>query len=278
MAIYKLSRRKFLIVAGSLAAVSLAKGKVIDIKKAIDVERTKSKYRWAMFVDAEKCTKCIKELYGTLDPKKLPEDVKPPCVKACDYENNIPQFKDPLRTPHWIKIIEVEPEYGGSPIAMPVMCNHCEYPACAKVCPTKATFKRPDGIVLIDYHRCIGCRYCMIACPYGARSFNWYEPLEGLPNHRPTNPLVPTRGHGIVEKCTFCVQIVDREVYLAEKEGRKPRPVPACVRACKKEGKGALVFGNILDPTSEIYKMITKYRVIQLRPEFGTDPHVYYRL
>ncbi len=263
MAIYELSRRKFLIVAGSLAIASLAGGNVLAFKKAIEKERERSKYKWAMFVDATKCTECV---------KSIGLDKKPPCVIACDRENNVPEFGDKLRDPQWIKIIGLKSELSGEVIYFPLMCQHCEHPACAEVCLSKATFVRPDGIVLIDYHRCIGCRYCIVACPFGARSFNWYPPEEGL---KEISPLVQTRGHGIVEKCTFCVERIDREVQRAEKEGRKPKPIPACVEACP---NNALVFGNILDPDSDVYKMVVKYKPIRLRAELGTNPSVYYRL
>ena len=222
-----------------------------------------------MFVDASKCTECV---------KRVGLDKKPPCVIACDRENNVPEFEDKLRDVQWIKIIGLKSEVTGEEIYMPLLCQHCEFPACAEVCLSKATFVREDGIVLIDYHRCIGCRYCIVACPYGARSFNWYHPEEGMPEHKPINPLVQTRGHGIVEKCTFCVERIDKEVYLAEKEGRKPKPIPACVEACHKEGMGALVFGNILDPDSEVYKMVARYKPIKLRADLGTNPSIYYKL
>ncbi len=263
MSVYWLSRRKLLIVAGSLTLTSTV-GSVLALEKLKKEEG--SKYKWAMLVDVEKCTECIKE---------RGKYTKPPCVVACDMENNVPEFDDPLRDPQWIKIVELKPETGGESIFIPLMCNHCEYPACAQVCLSKATYKRPDGIVVIDYHRCIGCRYCIIACPYGSRSFNWFPPEEGLEH---INRETQTRGHGIVEKCTFCVHRVDKEVNRAELEGRKPKPVPACVEACHRDGKGSLVFGNLLDEESEIYKIVKEGKVITLRPEFGTKPHVFYKL
>jgi len=262
MTIYRLSRRKFLIVAGSLTITSMAGG-AAALDSLLGEERKKSKYRWAMFVDAAKCTECI---------RSIGLDGKPPCVIACDRENNVPEFGDKLRDPQWIKIIGIRCELSDEVIFFPLMCQHCEHPACAEVCLSKATFVREDGIVMIDYHRCIGCRYCIVACPFGVRSFNWYPPEEGLSE---INPLVQTRGHGIVEKCTFCVERIDKEVYQAEREGRKPNPVPACVEACP---YNALVFGNILDPDSEVYKMVVKYKPIRLRAELGTNPSVYYKL
>jgi molybdopterin-containing oxidoreductase family iron-sulfur binding subunit len=139
-----------------------------------------------------------------------------------------------------------------------LLCNHCSYPPCVRVCPTKATFQRPDGIVIMDYHRCIGCRYCMAGCPYGARSFNFQDPRPHLPEE--INREFPTRTPGVVEKCNFCAE------RLAEGK------MPACVEA----SKGALVFGDLNDPRSEISKVLKDNFVIRRKPEIGTQPNVYY--
>ena len=259
MAIYRLSRRKLLIVAGSLA-LSSAIGKNVIASEKSD-ETAKSKYKWGMVIDVKKCTEHI---------KSIGLDKKPECVIACHTWNNVPEFDDPLRSPQWIKILGLKNEFTGEEYYFPLFCQHCEHPACAEVCLSKAAFIREDGIVLIDYHRCIGCRYCIVACPYNVRSFNWYPPEEGL---KKINPETQTRGHGIVEKCTFCVEIIDEEVQRAEREGRKPNPVPKCVEACP---YNALVFGNLLDPESEISKIIAKEKPIRLRTEFGTEPKDYY--
>jgi len=271
MAIYKLSRRKLLIVGGTLALTSIAKGSV-DLENVVrNNEERLAKYRWAMFIDTEKCKDCA-EPY-------ISRGEKPPCVVACDREYNVPDFPDDeLRDPQWLKIIKLKSEIGDEIVYLPLMCQHCEHPACAEVCLSKATFKRPDGLVLIDYHRCIGCRYCIIACPFGARSFNWYPPLHGLPEGKPINLKTQLRGHGVVEKCTFCMERIDEEIERAEKEGRKPNPIPACVEACNREGNGALIFGDLFNPESELYKAVTKYHWIKLRAELGTNPSVYYKL
>jgi len=261
-----ISRRRLLILAAGSAAAAFAgvspiAGSPEGISKDPNIPR------WAMLVDVDKCTECVKELIRkTGDPH-----VKPPCVVACDVFNNVPEFEDKKKDPQWMRIAKftldketVEPEE----FYMPLLCNHCEHPACAQVCPTKATFQRPDGIVMIDTHRCIGCRYCMIACPYGARSFNFEDPREGLKH---INPEVPTRARGVVEKCTFCVQIVDEAMERGE------NPEPACVKACRLYSKNALVFGNVKDPNSEISKLMRTGYVIQLRPGVGTDPYVFYK-
>ncbi len=140
------------------------------------------------------------------------------------------------------------------------MCQHCAHPPCADVCPTGASFKRPDGIVLVDRHRCIGCRYCMMACPYKARSFVHRE----VEHDADFNPDVP-RGKGTVEACNMCVHRVDR--------GQDP----ACVVACREKGEAAMVFGDLNDPDSEIARMVARYATEQIRADLGLDTGVRYR-
>lgn len=139
----------------------------------------------------------------------------------------------------------------------PVLCNHCDRPPCVRVCPTKATFKRPDGIVQQDMHRCIGCRFCMAACPYGSRSFNWIDPR---PYIRRVNEEYPTRTMGVVEKCTFCSERIEKGLE------------PACVES----SNGALIFGNLNDPDSEVRRVLGSHFTLQRRPSLGTMPSVFY--
>jgi molybdopterin-containing oxidoreductase family iron-sulfur binding subunit len=266
-----ISRRKFLILAGSATAVMLGSS---QLEKAIASAKSEredpSGPLWGMIVDVDKCTICLEDLIAeTGNP-----DVKPPCVEACDKENNVPEFEEKRIDPQWLKILKVRNEMEGSEVLyVPLLCNHCRNPPCVQVCPVQATFKRKDGIVMIDYHRCIGCRYCIVACPYNARSFNFRDPLDGLTE---LNPEVPRRSHGVVEKCHFCVHRVDK----ALKEGKKP--IPACVEACieRSEELGfespSLVFGNINDPNSEVANIIRTSKVRQLRANLGTEPKVYY--
>jgi molybdopterin-containing oxidoreductase family iron-sulfur binding subunit len=143
---------------------------------------------------------------------------------------------------------------------LPVLCNHCDNPPCVRVCPTQATFKRADGIVVMDYHRCIGCRFCMAACPYGARSMNYRDPRPFIAE---INPDFPTRCKGVVEKCNFC------EERLAKGQ------LPACVEACKEK---ALIFGDMDDPRSAPRRLLKDWFSIRRRPELGTDPQIYYLL
>jgi Fe-S-cluster-containing dehydrogenase component len=189
------------------------------------------------------------------------------CIKACNAAHNVPQIPDP-REVRWIweqPFETVFPDeqtdytrkaYAGHPI--PVMCNHCDNPACVRVCPTGATWKREDGIVMMDWHRCIGCKYCVVACPYGARSFNFSDPVAYI---KPVNPEFPTRSMGVVEKCNFCAE------RLAE---GKP---PVCVEASPDK---SMVFGNLADPNSEIRQVLGARYSIRRKPELGTQPNVFY--
>jgi Fe-S-cluster-containing dehydrogenase component len=202
------------------------------------------------------------------------------CVYACVKENN------PSRNPQiqWITVLRFKkgdkwvndlenadkyynpaevPEHGY--FYMPVQCQQCEDPPCVKVCPTQATWKDEDGIIVIDYNWCIGCRYCMAACPYGARHQNWAEP--GIPKEE-INPDTHYLGNrprykGVVEKCTFCIQRVRNQ----------PGRYPACVEACP---VGARKFGNLLDPDSEIRYCIENKRIFRLKEDLNTNPKFFY--
>ena len=138
-----------------------------------------------------------------------------------------------------------------------MLCNHCEHPACVRVCPTKATFRRSDGIVVMDYHRCIGCRYCMAGCPFGARSFNFMDPRPHIDD---INPTFPTRMRGVVEKCTFCSELL------------AVGKMPLCVEA----SGGAIAFGDLADPESSVRKLLAENFTLRRKPTLGTEPSVYY--
>lgn len=199
------------------------------------------------------------------------------CVYACVEENN--QSRDPRV--EWIKVYEMDkgrwlqfdenadPYYDRETVPqadkfyLPVACQQCEDPPCVNVCPTEATWKEPDGIVVIDYNWCIGCRYCMAACPYEARRFNWHEPslpkeqLNADTHYLGNRP----RGKGVVEKCTFCIQRTRNGRY------------PACVEVCP---AGARKFGNLLDPKSEVRQVLKYKHVFVLKSELNTNPKFYY--
>jgi molybdopterin-containing oxidoreductase family iron-sulfur binding subunit len=209
--------------------------------------------RWAMVVDLQDCRK----EQGCRD-----------CIKACHSEHNVPEFDDPRHEVKWIwkeRFAEAFPNQEHEFLRddlqheeVLVFCNHCDNPPCTRVCPTQATWKRPDGIVMMDWHRCIGCRYCVAACPYGSRSFNWSDPRPQIDE---VNPDFPTRTRGVVEKCTFC------DERLAQ--GR----LPACVEVCESK---CLIFGDLADPASEVRKVLRTRHAIRRKPGLGTQPEVYY--
>jgi molybdopterin-containing oxidoreductase family iron-sulfur binding subunit len=190
------------------------------------------------------------------------------CIRACNAAHNVPQIANRA---HEVKWIWTEPyatvfpsaQNGYSPQSyaetmVPLLCNHCADPPCTRVCPTQATWKRDDGIVMMDWHRCIGCRYCIAACPYGSRSFNWEDPRPSIAS---INPDFPTRTKGVVEKCNFCEERLAR--------GLKP----ACVDACPQH---VFTFGNLADPDSEPRQLLRERFAVQREPELGTGPSVFY--
>ena len=198
------------------------------------------------------------------------------CVYACVDENN--QSRDPQI--HWIQVLQMNKERGidfmesnihynpetvpeEGHFYVPVACQQCRNPQCTTVCPVKATWQEPDGIVVVDYNWCIGCRYCMAACPYGARHFNWGEPTIPAEEINPETHYLGNRPRvkGVVEKCTFCVQRARKGLY------------PSCVEVCP---VGARKFGNLLDPNSEIRYILENKRVLVLKQELNTQPRFYY--
>lgn len=202
------------------------------------------------------------------------------CVYGCVQENN--QSRDPQV--HWISVLQFEKGHKWVNIFeeatkyynphevpeedffyMPVQCQQCENPPCVKVCPTKATWKERDGITVVDYNWCIGCRYCMAACPYGARRFNWAKPQIAREEINTETHYLGNRPRykGVVEKCTFCIQRTREE----------PGTYPACVEICP---VGARKFGNLLDPESEIRYSIEHKRVFRLKEDLNTSPKFYY--
>ncbi|MGD9950081.1 MAG: sulfate reduction electron transfer complex DsrMKJOP subunit DsrO [Desulfobulbus sp.] len=210
--------------------------------------------------------------YGlVIDTKKFQQDASlgEKIVKACVEAHNIPQFRDKKDEIKWVWMTNYENAFPENPNRyrdeamenhqLPIMCNHCDNPPCVRACPTQATFRTKDGLVVMDYHRCIGCRFCMAACPYGSRSFNWRDPRPFIAN---INRDFPSRMRGVVEKCTFCSERVEKG------------QLPACVEACG-ESK-AMVFGNLNDPNSEIRKVLKENHTIQRNPSLGTLPSVFY--
>lgn len=231
-------RREFLGLAAAAAVVAIAPG--VTLYRMAAAAGVTAKNRWGMLIDAGKCR-------ADCDA----------CISACATENGIGKAHNAATQAQWIRKVDLRDPDTGSERSLPVMCQHCAEPPCADVCPTGASFKRADGIVLVDKHRCIGCRYCMLACPYKARSFV-HETVSDQAPHAP-------RGKGTVESCTLCVHRVDRG------------GTPACVEACAASGNDAMLFGDLNDPASEISKRLASYPSAAIREDLGLDPGVRYR-
>ncbi len=231
-------RRHFMASAAAAGAITLAPGVVLLAHARPAEEGASDKNRWGLLIDTSKCQ-------AGCDA----------CVSACFTENGIQRGTKETDS-QWIRKVELKDKQTGRTASLPMMCQHCEKPPCVDVCPTGASFKRADGIVLVDRHICIGCRYCMMACPYKARSFV-HEPLTDQ------NPDVP-RGMGCVEACTLCVHRVDQGAQ------------PACVEACAAVGHNAMLFGDLNDPQSEISKRIATVASTQVRADLRLNPGVRY--
>jgi len=234
------SRRKFLAGGFAAAGVAVAPGMFLiqtaGAGKPIDAEAS-SKNRWGILVDTSK----------EVDWNK--------CVEACNKEHGLENDKisRPDQKTQYIRVVEVTNKSTGYSKQLPVMCQHCEHPPCVDVCPTGASMQREDGIVLVDRHRCIGCRYCMMACPYKARSFV-HETL------RDQKEITP-RGKGCVESCNMCVGRIDVGLQ------------PACVEV----SNGAMVFGDLNDPESDISKLLKKRNAKQIRADLKLNTSVRYQ-
>ncbi len=258
------SRRRFLQLAG-ISALGLTAKPVLNafaaehggeaqpeivIKKGANALKAK---QWAMVIDT-------REIHSS-------EDIEP-MIEACNKIHNIPQFENKRHQIMWIWEEEYKHAFTDKTNAylnedvehkpFLVLCNHCEAPACVRACPTKATFKREsDGIVIMDFHRCIGCRFCMAACPFGARSFNFRDPRPFIEE---INKEYPTRTRGVVEKCNFCAE------RLAVGK------MPACVEV----SNGILTFGDLYDSESEVRELLRTNYTIRRKQTLGTSPAVYY--
>jgi len=252
-----MDRRTFIRVAGVavIGAAGGASGLLAQDEREAPVRATpRTARRWAMVVDVKKC----RSVEGCTA-----------CIAACHRDHNVPRFDNPKDEVKWVwkepfehAFVDLEQqrvpeEIKSAPVLL--MCNHCDNPPCVKVCPTQATWKREsDGIVMMDWHRCIGCRYCAAACPYGSRSFNWRDPRPYIAD---INEDFPTRTRGVVEKCTFC------EERLARGEE------PACVEVCPVK---ALAFGDLEDADSPVRRILDEQFAIRRKPELGTGPEIYY--
>ncbi len=201
------------------------------------------------------------------------------CAHACLKENNQSRDDSDDIEMSYIRVLELEkgainletsnPYYDPETVPqkdkyyMPVQCHQCRESPCTKVCPVQATWQEPDGVITVDYNWCIGCRYCMAACPYDARRFNYHKPTLPASEINPHQNYLSNRVRpkGVVEKCTFCLQRTRAGKY------------PACLEVCP---TGARVFGNLLDPESEINYILKNKRVYILKEDVGTQPRFYY--
>jgi len=235
-----LHRRDFLKSGAAMASVTLAPGVTLMAMGSGVAAAANPDVRWGLLIDAGKC----------------PSDCSA-CVSACSNEHGWENHGEDT-DPQWIRKVTLKDRATGHENSLPVMCQHCENPPCVDVCPTGASFKREDGIVLVDRHTCIGCRYCMMACPFKARSFV-HHPVEGQKASTP-------RGNGTVEGCNMCVHKLDRG------DG-----TTACVEACNATGNNAMIFGDLNDPESDISKALANYPSIELRSDLRLNLGVRYQ-
>ncbi len=244
-------RRTFLKMSGALVAAGVTIPALTSTLAPAGLASSGSKsgeeegVKWTMVADVSKC-----------DPECTI------CEEACADENNLPRYEGKLSryNPYWLRIVEAKQEVTGvdtDEITLPVMCQMCDKPPCTHVCPTKASFIRDDGLVMIDEHRCIGCRYCVIACPYRVR----YMIFKDTPDDQWTNHKVPKLMRGVASKCTFCVHRID--------DGKLPR----CVVDCP---EGALTFGDRNDPESEVAELLMPGTSTVLRPNLELGVNVFY--
>ncbi|MEX0665161.1 MAG: 4Fe-4S dicluster domain-containing protein [Acidimicrobiia bacterium] len=273
-AVRALSRRELIdhlakIGAGALVA-AMGGGAVVELlgdaslagaATSAGSRRVRRKFRYGMVIDTRRCVGCRA------------------CVVACKAEN-----KTPPGVNYNVVVEDTRESPDDKPLFLAKPCFHCENPPCTSVCPVSATFKRDqDGIVVIDYDRCIGCRYCITACPYGARTFDFGESYPAnedgtawaaVPS--PEYDQFRVREHekspvGNVRKCTFCVHLQDEEGRYDRAAGRWP----ACAKTCTGH---AIHFGDFDDPKSDVSQLLAERQAIRLKEELGTEPNVYYLL
>ncbi len=220
--------------------------------------------RWGMVIDLDKCVGC-----GT-------------CMAACRSENNIPvadkEIASEGRSIFWMDmLVMTEGEYPNlRKRIMPRPCFHCENPPCTKVCPVRATYINEEGLVGQIYNRCIGCRYCVNACPYNAKYFNWYPPEIGEEERKHLNPDVSVRSKGVVEKCSFCAHRLIKAREKSDAENRELHEgdfTTACQDTCPSK---AISFGDLDNPYSEVSQLSHSVRAFTLLEDIGTKPKVFY--
>jgi Fe-S-cluster-containing dehydrogenase component len=227
-------------------------------------EPNKAEHRWGMAIDLDRCTGCQA------------------CVAACHAENNLP-LSDPEsaakgRAVHWIRVDRYyEGEFPNVRVKyMPVLCQQCDDAPCEPVCPVYATYHNAEGLSVQVYNRCVGTRYCANNCPYSVRFFNWFDPVWPSPLGLQHNPDVSIRMAGVMEKCTFCIQRIQRAEGEAKEQKRPLKDgdvQPACVQSCPAE---AMVFGDLNDPESQVSRLAESGRSTRLLEGLGTKPKIFY--
>lgn len=272
-------RRSFLrrAVAGvatlaGLSAFSALSARSEDASGAADATTTKAPRegdaprRWGMTIDLDRCTAC-----GA-------------CAVACKVENNVPcgtAGGEEGVAIEWMTMLPAddgEEAFGVNTTTIPLPCMHCDDAPCVKVCPVGATYQTEDGITAQIWDRCIGCRYCQVACPYSRRYFNWLTPEWPESYRSAFNPDVATRPAGVVEKCTFChhrLRDVREEARVAGEivDDDALQRLTACAEACPAE---AITFGDLLDKTSHVSRLSRSPRASRLLETLGTEPKVFY--
>jgi len=243
----KIERRDFLklLAAGAVTVIGIQQQSATQASGPVGA----SPYSWAMVIDQNLCTGC-----GY-------------CTLACQAHNDAPPDIQ------WTRVI-YDRKVDGRDVFLPRPCQHCDHAPCISVCPVGASYKRADGIVMMNYDRCIGCRYCQIACPYQARAFNWEEFVGDNPAVPDFGkPEIERRPRGVAEKCSFCYHRVDRGLEQGLTPGVDTFASPACVVACP---VAARVFGDLNEPNSNVNKILEERVYYQLRPDMGNHTRVYY--
>lgn len=243
-------------LTGLVGAIAAIFGRIPFLRSLIPAPRPatrseteRGEHHWGMVIDLSRCIGCDY------------------CVYACQAVNDVP---DDMR---W-NVHVIDRTAAGDIFHLTRNCMHCQEAPCVMVCPVGATYVREDGIVVMDYDVCIGCRYCQAACPYDARHFNWkarddvnpYEPTWGVAE-------VERRPRGVMEKCTFCVHRIDAGLERGMIPGVHREATPACVNICPVEAR---FFGDLNDPESTVSQILASRPTIRLREELGTEPSVYY--
>lgn len=238
-----------LLTTGPLSPFAGLKKDILTAEEPGKHGKASGQHHWIMVIDLDKCIGCEY------------------CLRACCAVNDI-QADRP-----W-NIVVPEENSAGQSFFFSRPCLHCQDAPCVEVCPVKATYHREDGLVIMDYDRCIGCRYCEVACPYDARKFNWEARTDENP-FVPTwgVPEVPRRPRGVVEKCTFCVHRIDKGLEIGLIPGEDREATPACVNICP---VGARTFGDMKNPNSLVSQLLANNPTFILREELGTEPSVFY--